>query len=170
MTARACALGAALALVGAMAPRAHAETPPNVWERAKVPSRGDAYALHLMVQQVLLSEGESRHGSRLLEDMRGKLEEFGAETAADPRLRFDLGEVYEQLERHDRAIAVLAPALLAAPDEPAAVHALYVLSLAYAHTDQSGPEREVYQRFLARSTDCRFRFIADSIPVIADSF
>jgi tetratricopeptide (TPR) repeat protein len=140
-----------------LAGRARAETPPNVWEMAKTPELRTAYALHIEVRQALAAEGGAATTAAVLERARARLEEAHAETSPDVRLRFDLGEVYEHIGRHEKAAEVLAAALKDAPDHPGAVDALYILAIAYARLDRANLERETYRRFLAKVTDDRAR-------------
>jgi tetratricopeptide (TPR) repeat protein len=95
-----------------------------------------------------------------LERARALLEEAHAAKSPDVRLRFDLGEVYYALDRFDRSVAVLVPALEMAPDHPAAVDALAILAYAYAKLDKSSAERATYERYLARVNDDRYRATA----------
>lgn len=163
---RRCALLIALAS-GVLQPAiAHGETPPNVWDAAKDPLVRDRYKLHLEVQELLEIRDLPQIGSlrNLTADRaRMMLEAKDAAHSPDPRLRFDLGEVYELLERYDAVIGVLEGALAMAPDHPAATRAWFVLAGAYAHKDSAEASRKeisAYREYLARETDDEDRAIA----------
>jgi tetratricopeptide (TPR) repeat protein len=79
------------------------------------------------------------------------LEEAHAESSPDVRLRFDLGEMYQDLEHYSKAIEVLEPALGMAPDHPAAAQAWSSIASAYAHLDRSAEEIAAYDAVLART-------------------
>ncbi len=148
-------------LAALCAPPAQADTPPNAWEAAKDPTARDAFALHATVREAISLDGSvTQLRTAALERARALLEDARVESGRDLRLRFDLGEVYEGLSHHERAIAVLKPALDEAPDHPAAVDALSALAYAYAKLDRSLEERDVYQKYLARITDERVRSTA----------
>jgi tetratricopeptide (TPR) repeat protein len=133
-----------------------ADTPPSAWDRARDPAVVERYRLHKEVQawMNLPREGQER-GMRLgtLERARAALEEASAATSPDVRLRFDLGEIYENLDRHEEALAVLEPALAMAPDHSAAPRAWLSLAFAAAKLDRSREEIRGYDAFLARSTE-----------------
>jgi tetratricopeptide (TPR) repeat protein len=107
-------------------------------------------------------EGPAAHNFRIitLERARGLLEDSGAATSPDVRLRFDLGQIYEALDRHQSAITVLTAALKEAPDHPAADAAWLVLAYAYAKLDKPKEERDAYEHYIPRSTDDRSRSTA----------
>ena len=144
------AIGLALVLGAAQAP---GDTAPSRWERAKDPRVGDDWDLHVKVSEWLVPGPHERfvERHRRREAAEAWLEEAHAETRPDVRLRFDLGEVYEGLEHHVRAIEVLAPALAKEPDHPAAAAAWLELASAYAHLDRSREEIGAYDAFLART-------------------
>jgi tetratricopeptide (TPR) repeat protein len=149
-TALAVALGAGLA---------RADTPTNGWDAVRDQAAAERYSLHVRVRQMLVNThpgppDPALHRARTL------LEQAHAEQSPDVRLRFDLGEVYEALEDHARARAVLQPAVDAAPDHPAAVEAFITLANTYARLDQSDEERRIYERFLPKVTDERSRSTA----------
>jgi len=150
---------AGLALVAALglaAPPAHADTPPSLWDSVKSPGARDRYALHVQAQRTLAVVVEmkielQRFG--LLDHLRAVLEENGAATSPDVRLRFDLGETYERLELHENAIRVLGPALAAHEDHPAALSAMNMISFAYAKLNRRREERDAYRMYLRHETD-----------------
>ncbi len=165
---------AALALVVSFfAVGARADTPPTLWDCARDPGARSRWGLHVRVQQALVPPPSSedlpplelRRGYELqLEHARAMLEAADAEHSPDVRLRFDLGAVYVELgERqrrddfYERAIAVLAPAVDAEPNHPAATKALERLADAYAHLDRAPEELSAWRRHLARVTDDRTR-------------
>ncbi|MDB4993078.1 MAG: hypothetical protein JWM74_510 [Myxococcaceae bacterium] len=153
------------ALLGAVSPRAaRADTPPTSWDMAKDPAARDRYQLHVLVRDLVSQDAhlQASRGFRLgtLDRARALLEDSGAATSPDVRLRFDLGEVYEALDRHDLAIAVLTSALKIAPTHPAAESAWVVLAYAYAKKDMPKEERDAYEKYLALTTDDRSRSTA----------
>lgn len=160
MRGRVASLTLTLALVvGA----ARADTPPSVWQRAASPQLSRAWDLHVEVQRLVDLEhrGGGMAGGRVaLERARSLLEAAGAERSVDVRLRFDLGTIYEQLDHHERAIAVLAPALASAPDHPAATDAWITLAYAYAKLPRHREERAAYVEYLRRVSDDRLKVTA----------
>ena len=148
---------ATLLLLGA----ARADTPPNAWDVAKDPKARERYQLHVTVREsIIVNSGTEQLRAAVLERARGMLEDGGAETSPDVRLRFDLGEIYEALSDHRRAVAVLTPAIESAPDHPAAVDAILALAYAHAKLDHPREERDAYLRYLARVTGERSRVTA----------
>ncbi len=140
----------------AMAGAARADTPPNPWEIAKNPALHGTYEAHVrarerMIQTESLPLGRVERDKRL-DEARAILEEAHAADSPDVRLRFDLGTVYEALNRHTAAAAVLEKALAMAPDHPAAEDAWLTLAYAYAHANEPKKERDAYVKYLARST------------------
>jgi tetratricopeptide (TPR) repeat protein len=158
-------LAALLVLATTLVPagRALADTPPSAWDIAKDPAARERWDLHLAVRELLVAEAQtelhSLAGASLLR-ARQKLEEVGAASSPDVRLRFDLGEVYEMLDDHPRAIAVLRSALEMAPDAEGCTQAYVLLAYAYAKLDKPVEERKAYEAYLARETDERFRATA----------
>ena len=133
---------------------ASADTPPSAWDLAKDPAARDRWELHVRAVQILVSPRELRPGMRELpaERARALLEAGGAEKSPDVRLRFDLGRAYERLDRHQRAIDILQPAVDAEPDHPGVPDALIDLAYAYAKIDKPKGERDAYKRYLAHAT------------------
>jgi tetratricopeptide (TPR) repeat protein len=125
------------------------DSAPSRWERAKDARVGDDWDLHVKVSEWLSIPGLGLPAR--LEAAQNWLEEAHADTSPNVRLRFDLGVVYEQLKHHERAVSVLAPALAAAPDHPAAADAWIELAYAYAYLDRSRDELTAYDAYLARS-------------------
>ncbi len=144
---------------------ARADTPPSLWDAAKDAEARSAYLLHVQVEQLREAPAEDRLGApaleaRRMERARELLIDGHAETSRDVRLRFDLGEIDERLERHEEAIRILTPALAEAPTHPASIEAW--LSLAYAHAklDQPREERAAYEGYLRLALDDRERLTA----------
>jgi tetratricopeptide (TPR) repeat protein len=130
---------------------ARADTPPSAWDRAKDPAAAERYRLHERIE-TMRHPWPPMSRERLLElydRARTLLEEASAATSPDVRLRFDLGEVYEYLDRHADAIRVLQAALALEPDSPAAPDAWESLAYAAAKLDQSSLERDAYDAYLA---------------------
>jgi tetratricopeptide (TPR) repeat protein len=139
----------------------HADTPPGSWDIARDPQARDRWELHVAVHRDMAME--SGLGTLLggaLEHARAQLEDADAANSPDIYLRFDLGELYERLNLHERAIGLLEPALKEAPDHPAATHAWVMLAYAYAHLDRPKDERAAYERYIEHEADDRFRVTA----------
>jgi len=142
---------------------ARADAPPNAWDIAKDSAVRDRWELHEAVRREMAFGQERDYGTlrdAALQHARAELEDADAAHSPDVRLRFDLGEIYELLDMHDRAVAVLAPALGEAGDEPAATHAWVMLAYAYAHLDRTKDERAAYAKYLDHETDDRYRVTA----------
>jgi tetratricopeptide (TPR) repeat protein len=151
----------ALALATTLPRPVRADTPPSSWEVAKDPAARDRYALHVLVRDLVSQEMRSsplRDG--VLERARSLLEDSGAAKSPDVRLRFDLGEVYQESKRHDLAINVLSAALKSAPKHPAAESAWVALAQAYAMKDMPTEERDAYEQYLVLATDDLPRAVA----------
>ena len=150
---RATALGLAVALATVSV---RADTPATVWERARDPQVATRDALHAYVEQALTTSALSSVPvlrSSVVSHARDLLLEAHAETSPDARLRFDLGEVYEKLQEHERAVTVLSAAIKDHPDAPGVVDAIESLSFAYARLDRPKEERATYFAYLATVTD-----------------
>ena len=119
----ACAVAALAAPAGA----ARAATPPNGWDAARDPAAAERYALHVRVREILANARIVPRDSGRLR-ARVLLQQAGAEQSPDVRLRFDLGEIYADLDDNLRAIEVLQPALDLEPDHPAATAAFIALA------------------------------------------
>lgn len=146
------------ALVGPMESSAWADTPPSMWESARVPGARERYALHTRIAELLdsrISNELAKFG--VFERARTVLEEVDAEHSPDPRLRFDLGEVYYVLDLNEEAIRVLAPATRAFDSHPGAERALNILAYAYAKLDRSREERDTYTRYLEKLVEPQMR-------------
>jgi tetratricopeptide (TPR) repeat protein len=142
---------------------AHADTPPSVWEKARDPNARARWNLHVRVRELIALDtqvGVQSLRAAALERARAMLEDAGAASSPDVRLRFDLGEVYEALGHHERAVDVLSQALEMAPDHPAASDATVTLAFAYAKLGRQRDERDTYVKVLARVTDDRARATA----------
>lgn len=163
-------LGAFLA-----SPSVHADTPPTAWDFARDPPERERWTLHVRVERLLAparGDDESAPNPRLDRELRHEaaramLEEADAAHSPDLRLRFDLGRVYKALaddeERADlylKAIDVLAPAVAAAPDEPAVTEALSDLVYAYAKTNRPVEELATWRKYIPRLVDDRGRVVA----------
>jgi tetratricopeptide (TPR) repeat protein len=152
---------------------ARADTPPNAWDVARDPDARERWSLHVRVERMLsparnddLAAPDPRLDAELrLEAARAMLEKGDAAHSPDVRLRFDLGIVYYELgERQggnldlfQRAVDLLAPAVDAAPDEPAATEAFGVLVLAYAKMNRPRDELATWLRYIPRIVDDRAR-------------
>jgi tetratricopeptide (TPR) repeat protein len=131
-----------------------ADTPPSRWDRAKDTVTAEAWDRHVKVSEIMaiasLSSRSEPERDRLLDGVRDVLEGAHAEGSPDFALRFDLGEVYEGLEHHGKAIQVLEAALAEADEkDPGAERAWNAIAIAYAKTDDSRREIRAYDRILA---------------------
>jgi tetratricopeptide (TPR) repeat protein len=166
--------GAVLVLCVPLLGAARADTPPGTWDIARDPAERERWMLHVQVQNLMNApETEETQPLEILRDSqiqlelaRALLEQADAAHSPDVRLRFDLGVVYERLgdaqerdDLHERAVAVLAPALDAAADHPAATAALQYLAYAYAHLDKAREELAAWRRYVPRVIDDRFRVV-----------
>jgi tetratricopeptide (TPR) repeat protein len=158
----------AAALACAFAPATSlADTPPGRWDIAKDPAARNRWALHVTVRELIVQNrqlGSNGAGRALvdatLQRARALLEDAHAAASPDIVLRFDLGEVYYQLDHYEQAIAVLKPALELAPNHPAATESYLSLAYAYAKLGRSREERDCYRKYLARTIDDRTRALA----------
>ena len=163
-----------LGIAGLFPGRAGADTPPGAWDVAQDPATRDRWSLHVRIQNLMHAPVpdetpplETLHDEEIhLELARALLEQADAANSADVRLRFDLGIVYERMgdaqqrdDLHRRAVEVLAPALDAAPNHPAATATLQYLAYAYAHLDAPREELAAWRRYIPRLTDDRFRVV-----------
>ncbi len=153
----------AFVAVLSVASAAIADTPPSPWARASDPRVGDDWDVHVRVLALLAPESDENHRDerhRRAEAAQIWLEDAHAATSPDVRLRFDLGEVYEELEHYERAIEVLAPALAEFPTHPAATAAWIDLAYAYAYLDRSREEILAYDAYLSQSMNISGRATA----------
>ena len=130
-----------------------ADTPPSAWDRTRDPAAGERYRLHVLAEELMHAPGPPirRFHEQNLERARSLLESASAATSPDVRLRFDLGEVYQDLGRNEEAIDVLNPALAMAPRDARSADAWLALAFAAAHLDRSQEELAGYDAFLALS-------------------
>lgn len=167
--ARALAFVIASSAVSTFAPTmlddARADTPPSVWSRARTPGEKARWELHKRVRERLASASRPNpffptQTENELHQVRAWLEEAQVAKGDDVVLLFDLGVVYETLELHEKAIAVLERALALAPDHPAADEGWLKLAFAYAKIDRPNDERRAYLAFLQRATQPEDRSVA----------
>jgi tetratricopeptide (TPR) repeat protein len=139
-------------LAGCVASRADADTPPSVWDIARDPTEASRWTLHVGVQRLLQGPPESTRSDAVLrvEAARAALEDADAAHSPDVRLRFDLGLVYSESEvdMQSQVVAVLAPAIAMAPDDPAATLALERLAWAYAKLGKPNEELAVWRCYI----------------------
>jgi tetratricopeptide (TPR) repeat protein len=148
---------------------ARADTPPGAWDMARDPDARARWSLHVRVER-MLSPARNDDGAapdpRLdaelrLEAARAMLEKEDAAHSPDVRLRFDLGIVYYELgdrqggklDLFQKAVDLLAPAVDAAPYEPAATEAFAVLVLAYAKMNRARDELATWRRYIPLIVD-----------------
>jgi tetratricopeptide (TPR) repeat protein len=151
---------------------ARADAPPSSWDIARDPAARARWGLHVRVERLMHppagdepSPFESQRDEELrFEAARALLESADVAHGSDPRLRFDLGRIYEQLatserrvDLHRRAIDVLEAALAEAPDAPGATDALEALVYAYAKLDRPRDELAAWRRYIPRLLDDRER-------------
>jgi tetratricopeptide (TPR) repeat protein len=163
---------ALVAVVAAVAGgTARADAPPSSWDIARDPAARDRWALHVRVERLMHPAGSEeaspfaveRDEELRFEAARAMLEAADAEHGADPRLRFDLGRVYEKLatqqrpDLHRRAIELLESALTDSPETPGAGEALEALVYAYAKLDRPRDELAAWKRYIPRLLDDRER-------------
>ncbi len=151
---------ASVLVVGALlAPLAvHADTPMSRWDRAKDPDKHEDEKLHLsahrlLVQLEIAKRLRSDLFDRFTRDLKISLEAWDAANSADPRLRFDYGQLLEERGEHLRAIEVLKPALVMAPDHPAAESAWWFLGVACGHVGDYECELRSYSELLRLRTE-----------------
>jgi tetratricopeptide (TPR) repeat protein len=158
----------ALALVLFLAPSALADSAPNRWDIAKSPQLAKEWEVHRDVMGLLaLAEAEhlkpSSQEDRYLFRARAMLEEVGAATSNDVRLRFDYGVCLHQLHSYARSAEVLKDALAIAPTHTAAIGgvnaAWLVYAFANAYLENSLEERHGYEMFLTYATEGTRRLV-----------
>jgi tetratricopeptide (TPR) repeat protein len=138
-----------------------AEERPSLWDAARDPTTEtqlgarERYLLHIQAMSEV--QFNDRDSGEKIGSLRAKamLERAHVKDSPDPRLRIDLGVVYEDLEDYSAAIAVLTSALAMSPSPSRedAVRAWYRLSLAYAHMDRPDQEVLANERFIALEDD-----------------
>ncbi len=172
MRTRAFLLTTVLTLAGVTRP-ARADTPPSVWDKARDPAVSEHWDLHLRVQHLLSAPHDEDSGTRLewkrdaelhAEAALAMLEDVGAATSPDVRLRFDLGDVLYSLARvsertdyYEKASRTLADALALGPDAPGSTQALDELAACYARLGRSREELDTWRRLIPRVLDPRSR-------------
>ena len=168
------ALAALLALGRAAVARA--DTPPSQWDIAADPALAERWALHVRVQRLLHPPPDDPTGPRLewrrdaelhCEAALAMLEQAGAETSPDTRLRFDLGVVQYELaelggrvDLYTKAAATLTAALALDPAASGATEALERIVYAYAKLDRPRDELDAWHRYIPRLLDPRTRAVA----------
>lgn len=148
----------AFLLILSLSPFALADTPPSAWDFAREAGVRDDWTLHVRARRLMHAPRPDgmpdalweRQRQLQLEAARSLLEDAHAERSADPRVRFDLGIVSEELRLDRRAAEILAPAVDAAPDHPYATEGLGALSYAYARLDRPRDELAAWRRYVAR--------------------
>jgi tetratricopeptide (TPR) repeat protein len=153
---------AGLACVALLTRSASAETPPSMWDRAEHPGLGARYRLHIEAQERFAEAAEYSREARgrakglstlFYERARAELEQGGAATSPDLRLRFDLAEALYRLERWSDVLALLKPALATAPRSVSTAEAWYQYALAAAKLDRSKDEIYGYDQYLAAAPE-----------------
>jgi tetratricopeptide (TPR) repeat protein len=149
---------ASMAALALLSRSARAETPPSIWDRAEHPGLGARYTLHIEAQERFAEAAEYSREARghakglstlFYERARAELEQGGAATSPDLRLRFDLAEALYLLERWGDVLSLLGPALATAPRSISTAEAWYQYALAAAKLDRSREEIYGYDQYLA---------------------
>jgi tetratricopeptide (TPR) repeat protein len=159
---RVALLGLALAFA-TTARGASADPSPSMWASAKDPGARAREDLHAdMQRRIMLARLPMLRGvgQQTLDAARVRLEEAGARESTDVRLRFDLGTVYELLDRHALARTVLSEALAIAPHHTAAEDAWITLAFACGKLGDHACERRAYNAFLSAATEDSHRVTA----------
>jgi tetratricopeptide (TPR) repeat protein len=159
-----------------------ADTPPSVWDRAKDPSIGKTWDVHLAVQGWFAAADVARMEARERQHLHGgapasfaitegpyyeravrALENANAGTSSDVRLRFDYGLALLKLNRYVEAGTILRDALAMAPNHPMATDGMHPAWLNYsfanAYLENAEEERRGYERFLAHATEAPERLV-----------
>ena len=150
---RALACGLVIATSGGSA---FAES-PNVWQRVSNPLAEQQHLLHQKANEVLLGIGSDPFTGLQRESIRVLLETL--HSALDVRLRTDLGQIYQLLERHRLAIATLREVVETAPDTALAHRANLSIAFSHAKLNQQELERDAYRAFLVEEVDPERRVI-----------
>lgn len=147
---------------------AHAETPPNSWDKLKDPALDEAYAVHLLVQRNLFQNAMLEDDGYDPRQMRKfaldacllALRNVHADTSADYRLRSDYLEVLRQRdnlfgEDHTAERLGLAQALCNDDRVPARESSSACFDLALLHAKHGKTEDEIaaYAIGLRREAD-----------------
>jgi tetratricopeptide (TPR) repeat protein len=154
-----------------------ADTPMSAWQKLREPQAATEELLHLEARRALLRLGpdpqtpltmiapfRELHRRDTLELVLGRLERATQERAESRasllQLRFDLGEVYEELGLHASAILAFRKALELAPNHPMSEDAWLGLAYAHAKSDEPGLEKDAYEHYLATAKNARSRTVA----------
>jgi tetratricopeptide (TPR) repeat protein len=145
----------ACASLGA-AGNARAEDRPSLWDAARDPTTEkelgvrERYTLHVQAMIALQAFGACDPDKEKLGAERAKamLEAAHVQTSPDPRLRIDLGTIYECLEQSSASAAVLTSALEMHPTPTDAERAWGSLAMAYARMDRPDQEIAAYEKYL----------------------
>jgi tetratricopeptide (TPR) repeat protein len=145
-------MAAALVVLLAGGGSARGDTPPTAWDAARDPGEAGRWALHVSVQRLMQGRPDLPPDEEKLrvEAARAMLEDADAAHSPDVRLRFDLGNVYSELELQSRVVDMLAPAVAMAPEHPASTLALERLAYAYAKLGRSHEELETWHKYVPR--------------------
>lgn len=165
----------ATGLIALTASVARADTPPSVWDKARDPSLGEHWTLHVRIERLLTGPAEDEGVPRLEaigdEERRtmaalAMLEDAGAADSPDVMMRFDLGAVLyalagnsERMDLFEKAVRTLSDALAMAPDAPGSTQALGRLAEAYAKLDRPYDEIATWRRYIPRLLDPRARAV-----------
>lgn len=152
---------------------ASADTAPSVWERARDPEVGDAFAVHTQAAARLASINPDRtddgsfvspaialNNEALLRGAIAMLQSAGAETSKSPLLRFDLARAYGLLGQYlsipgsfERASKLYKSFIADFPDNVQADEAWDGLADACAHTAERACELTAWREVLLRETE-----------------
>jgi tetratricopeptide (TPR) repeat protein len=155
--ARWASLAAAAAIAAISGP---SEANPSVWSRARDPEIdrrldlvSQAEIQQLKYQRLLRArmprEDAAALGELYLRQAADLLEQAGATTSRDPRLRFRLAEVYEALGQTTKAVKLLEDIARASPPAPLQADVYAALAVDYARLGRHADEVKAYEKALA---------------------
>lgn len=136
---------------------AQADTPPSIWDRAKIPDAADAYELHEAVQRRLIPTPIRDVNDAELRQVLAMLERAGAEHSKSAMLRFDLAYVHAGLKNYARSAQLYKAAIAEFPDDPAVERAWVRLAFACGHLGDHLCERDAYLQVLRVETEEVYR-------------
>jgi tetratricopeptide (TPR) repeat protein len=148
LIAAACALVASTVCLPAQA------LPPDHWDMARSRDASRIERALDEAEEKLEQAGATRAievKRELAMEVRSSLEALLPVTS-DPRVALYLGHTLSLLDDDARVIRVLAPAIEAAPNHPAALQGLFNLAVAYARSDRPHDEIHAYDMLLERQS------------------
>ena len=134
---------------------------PNAWDIAKNPAIRDDYAVHVLARRLLLQADQALHPDLVIgmgEEGRADgllsrafilLSEAIHSGSKDPRLRFDLGEVFHLQKRELAAHDILQKTLAEFPEGDGAHSAWLTFAFVCSMLDRPEEERAAYDHYLS---------------------